>query len=82
MNALFVRGIPSDATEDELLEEFKQYGLVKSLSIASGKGFGYVLFDTCTQAENAIIGTRDWLFKGSQLSLELYVDKHSKGKQS
>lgn len=48
LNNLYVRGFPIDTTEDELLEEFKQYGLVKNISIVSGKGFGYVTFETPT----------------------------------
>jgi len=43
---LFVNHIPLDVTEEELQEEFKQFGLVKSCTIVPGKGFGYVSFDT------------------------------------
>lgn len=34
LNNLFVKGFPADTTEDELLEEFKQFGLVKTINIA------------------------------------------------
>ena len=56
---MFVKGFPGDTTEDELLEEFKHFGLVKNISIVPGKGFGFLSFETSTQAEDAIIGMRD-----------------------
>ena len=48
LNNLFVKGFPSDTTEDELLEEFKHFGLVKNISIVQGKGFGFVSFENST----------------------------------
>lgn len=74
---MFVKGFPNDTTEDELLEEFKHFGLVKNISIAPGKGFGFISFENCTQAEDAIIGMRDWIFKGGFLTIELYENKNS-----
>lgn len=73
---MFVNHIPLDVTEEELQEEFKQFGLVKSCTIVPGKGFGYVSFDTYWEAENAIIGLRDKTFWGSILSIDIYENKH------
>ena len=77
LNNLFVKGFPSDTTEDELLEEFKHFGLVKNISIVQGKGFGFVSFENSTQAEDAIIGMRDKAFKGGYLTIEVYENKHA-----
>jgi len=75
---LFVWGFPVTTTEDELLEEFKQYGLVKNLSIIPGKGFGIVSFETPQQAEEAIISLRDKPFKNVFLTIEVYENKQSR----
>lgn len=77
MNTLFIKGFPSDTTEDELLEEFKHFGLVKNLSTVPGKGFGFVSFENSSQAEDAIIGMRDRIFKGNFLIIDLYENKNS-----
>lgn len=81
LNNLFVKGFPADTTEDELLEEFKSFGLVKTITIAQGKGFGYVSFENVSQAEDAIIGMRDKLFKGQYISVEVYENKHQRPRQ-
>jgi len=48
LNSLFIKGFPADTTEDELLEEFKHFGLVKNVSIVPGKGFGFISFENST----------------------------------
>jgi RNA recognition motif-containing protein len=77
LNNLFVRGFPLDTSEDELLEEFKQYGLVKNISVIPGKGYAIISFDSPLHAEDAIIGLRDRLFKGQLLQIDVYENKSS-----
>lgn len=48
LNNLFIKGFPGDTSEDELLEEFKHFGLVKNISIVPGKGFGFISFENST----------------------------------
>lgn len=79
LNNLYVKGFPLDTTEDELLEQFKQFGLVKNISIVTGKGFGYISYENSTQAEDAIIAMRSQSFKGGFLTVELYESKQKSG---
>ena len=74
---MFIKGFSSDTTEDELLEEFKHFGLVKNISIVPGKGYALISFENASQAEDAIIGMRDKVFKGGFLTIEVYENKHS-----
>jgi RNA recognition motif-containing protein len=75
LNNLFVKGFPEDTTEEELHEAFQSFGIIKSLSVVKGRGFGYVSFETPLQAEDAIIGMRERPFKGKTLVIEVYENK-------
>jgi RNA recognition motif-containing protein len=59
LNCLFVKGFPEDTSDEEFVEEFKQYGLVEQFYIVPGKDFGFVSFSKPSQAEDAIIKSRD-----------------------
>lgn len=53
---MFVGGINSTTTEDELCELFSQYGLVKQVKIVVdrggiSKGYGFVTFDSEEEAK-------------------------------
>lgn len=51
---IFVGGLDSDVTDEELRESFSQYGEVISVKIPSGKGCGFVQFSNRSNAEDAM----------------------------
>jgi len=55
-SAIYVNGLPNNATEAEIIEAFKECGGIKMVNarhVASG-GFAFVFFDTDAGAENAL----------------------------
>lgn len=80
-STLFVSGFSQDTTEEELLEEFQNYGLVKSCNKIPSKNFAIIQFDNSTQAENAILGFREKLFQGAKLFIDIYKQKTREVKQ-
>ncbi|CAN1307347.1 Polyadenylate-binding protein RBP47 [Linum perenne] len=53
---IFVGGIDSDVTEEDLRQPFSQYGEVVSVKIPVGKGCGFVQFANRKDAEEALQG--------------------------
>ncbi|XP_016462241.2 LOW QUALITY PROTEIN: polyadenylate-binding protein RBP47 [Nicotiana tabacum] len=51
---VFVGGLDSDVTDDELRQSFNQCGNVVSVKIPAGKGCGFVQFSDRSEAEDAI----------------------------
>ncbi|XP_052199472.1 polyadenylate-binding protein RBP47-like [Diospyros lotus] len=51
---IFVGGLDSDVTDEELRQSFSQYGEVVSVKIPSGKGCGFVHFANRGNAEDAM----------------------------
>ncbi|CAI9104369.1 OLC1v1003026C1 [Oldenlandia corymbosa var. corymbosa] len=51
---IFVGGLDSEVTDEELRESFSQYGEVLSVKIPSGKGCGFVQFANRSNAEDAM----------------------------
>nr|XP_027112462.1 polyadenylate-binding protein RBP47-like [Coffea arabica] len=51
---IFVGGLDSDVTDEELRESFSQFGEVVSVKIPSGKGCGFVQFSNRSNAEDAM----------------------------
>merc|ERR1712146_32588 len=55
-SAIYVNGLPNNATEADIVEAFKDCGGIKMVNarhVASG-GFAFVFFDTDTGAESAL----------------------------
>ncbi|KAF5745686.1 polyadenylate-binding protein RBP47-like [Tripterygium wilfordii] len=51
---IFVGGVDSNVTEEDLRQPFSQFGEVVSVKIPVGKGCGFVQFDTRKSAEDAL----------------------------
>ncbi|KAL7002790.1 Polyadenylate-binding protein rbp47 [Sarracenia purpurea var. burkii] len=51
---IFVGGLDSDATEEDLRQSFSHYGEVASVKIPAGKGCGFVQFANRSNAEDAM----------------------------
>ncbi|KRX57964.1 Squamous cell carcinoma antigen recognized by T-cells 3 [Trichinella sp. T9] len=74
-NKLFVKNIPTFATENEVETLFRQYGDLRSVRLVlhkSGrsKGLAYVEFDNEEAAERARLGQNGAHFLGKRLSVE------------
>ena len=83
--SLFVRGIPANSSNDELVDFFSNVGPLRSCFIANSvKGesealskfcYGFVRFVTEEDAQRAIEQLRAIKFKGSKLKLEIALKK-------
>lgn len=71
-NNLYVKGFPVGTTENELIDEFGKYGLVKKVFVKPGKDFGFVQFSDYKEAEKCMIESRKNTFRGYKLTIELY----------
>ena len=69
-SAIYVNGLPNNATEADIVEAFKDCGGIKMVNarhVASG-GFAFVFFDTDGGAENAL-GRAMVKVKGKQVNV-------------
>merc|ERR1711998_542815 len=69
-SAIYVNGLPNNATEADIVEAFKDCGGIKMVNarhVASG-GFAFVFFDTDTGAENALARSQVKV-KGKQVNV-------------
>lgn len=69
-SAIYVNGLPNNATEADIVEAFRECGGIKMVNarhIASG-GFAFVFFDTDSGAENALARARVNV-KGKQVNV-------------
>ncbi|KAL2516303.1 Polyadenylate-binding protein 6 [Forsythia ovata] len=69
---LYVKNLDHDLTEDQLKEKFSEYGKVCSAVImknekGKSKGFGFVNFDTCEEAMNAMVALNGALIGSKNL---------------
>ncbi|XP_066922624.1 uncharacterized protein [Clytia hemisphaerica] len=74
---LFIGRLGPGVTDKDLSNIFDKYGRTVSTTIIDGKGFGFVQFETSTEANDAINGANGAEVKGSQISVEMARDKQS-----
>lgn len=81
---LYVGNIPNSMTEDELSEEFREYGEVNSLKIITdretgySRGFGFVEMSD-SDAQKAIIGLNDTEVGGRNIKVNIAREKEQGG---
>ena len=67
---LYVGNLGYALTPEELSELFATYGVVQSVNIIEGKGFGFVEMSTQTEAEAAKLALKNSDFKGRTLKVD------------
>ena len=78
---LFVKNIPYEITEQQLIDVFEKFGQVKSVRIPkwnhtqNAKGFGYVDFEQKTFAVACVQSHREHPIKVSERTLQLDYDQ-------
>lgn len=50
---LYVGNLDYSVTEEQLKELFSEYGVIKSVDVIDGRGFGFVEFSETSEAEKA-----------------------------
>lgn len=82
--SLFIRGIPSTTTNEELLSFFSEIGPIRACFIANSKTnsepsnkfvYGFVRFVTSEDAQRALDQLKDVKFKKSKLRIEMALKK-------
>ncbi|KAI5750346.1 hypothetical protein M8J76_014901 [Diaphorina citri] len=77
---VFVGGITSTTTEDELCELFSQYGIVKQVKIVVdragiSKGYGFITFDSEEEAKRLQKDSDNIMFKEKRLNIAPAIKK-------
>ena len=82
---LFVAGLPYDLDDDELMEIFEKFGVVKSAKVAMDKetgksrGFGFVEMQNDAEAKDAIENLNDISLGKKPLVVKQADDRSSGG---
>ncbi|CAM9864680.1 unnamed protein product [Chrysoparadoxa australica] len=78
LKSLYVKNIPSDCTEKDLRSTFEEFGPLVSVSIVTGRGFGFVNFaDSETASAVLAAADRDFTINGKRL---IVVEARQQGK--
>lgn len=78
---IFVGGLPSDTTEREFRDYFKDYGdisdlvVMKDRSTKKGRGFGFVTFYNETAADRVMVDKKHHKLKGKWIDCKRAVPK-------
>ena len=72
---LFCGGLPYEMESDQLKEMFLKFGEIKSYFMASGKGYGFVEFNSPEEAEKAKEGLNDTELEGRKLKIDFAFPK-------
>ena len=80
---LFVKNLPNNINEIELLDLFKEFGKINSINLKTNSkgeslGYGYVLFDNEESAKNAMENLNNKEFKGKNLQVEFFINREKR----
>jgi RNA recognition motif-containing protein len=67
---LFIRGIPTHTTKEEIQELCSRFGKVTSVDVLPQKQFGFVTFSSKEEATLAVYGIQQQIFKGNYLQVD------------
>jgi RNA recognition motif-containing protein len=85
MNKIYIGNLPFQTTEQELEDEFKQFGTIKEIALirdrASNefKGFAFLTFDTPDAAQQAItLDSKDFQGRAMKVSIAKPAEKRER----